>query len=199
MSFDNRCLQSFSMCSFQGTNDNSFESALRFVRFAYSSRIFKEYPLIKGKRLLWINSQSLFHLIIQCFLNYQMEIRRFELLTPCLQGRCSPNWATPPCIHFSSFSSCDASRPSPWKLNNMTCLFNYSLERRWSSRTFRYGYLVTTSPQSSIPPSTAPSLRLGYRLRVLPTLMVWRAVCTRPGNVFTATFWFAITSDSSFM
>jgi len=25
-------------------------------------------------------------------------------------------------------------------------------ERRWSSRTFRYGYLVTTSPQSRIPP-----------------------------------------------
>jgi len=24
----------------------------------------------------------------------------------------------------------------------------YSLERRWSSRTFPYGYLVTTSPQS---------------------------------------------------
>ena len=26
-----------------------------------------------------------------------VETRRFELLTPCLQGRCSPNWATPPC------------------------------------------------------------------------------------------------------
>ena len=76
---------------------------------------------------------------------------------------------------------------------------HFSLERRWSSRTFRYGYLVTTSPQSSIPPSTAPSLRLGYWLRVLPTPMVWRAVCTRPGNVFTATFWFAITSNSDFM
>ena len=25
-----------------------------------------------------------------------METERFELLTPCLQGRCSPNWATPP-------------------------------------------------------------------------------------------------------
>ena len=25
-----------------------------------------------------------------------VEMRRFELLTPCLQGRCSPNWATPP-------------------------------------------------------------------------------------------------------
>src|SRR3954453_9644063 len=33
-----------------------------------------------------------------------------------------------------------------------------SLERRGASRTFRYGYLVTTSPQSPIPPSTAPSL-----------------------------------------
>jgi len=28
----------------------------------------------------------------------------------------------------------------------------FSLERRWSSRTFRYGYLVTTSPQSWISP-----------------------------------------------
>ena len=73
------------------------------------------------------------------------------------------------------------------------------LERRWSSRTFRYGYLVTTSPQLSSLPSTAPSLRLGHRLRAFPTPMVWRAVCTRPGNVFTAAFWSAITSDSSFM
>ena len=32
-----------------------------------------------------------------------------------------------------------------------------SLERRWSSRTFRYGYLVTTSPQLSDLPSAAPS------------------------------------------
>ena len=95
-----------------------------------------------------------------------------------------------------------------WKLNSKTTLYqltfslqptSYLLERRWSSRTFRYGYLVTTSPQLSIPPSAAPSFRLGHWLRVLPTPMVWRAVCTRPGNVFTATFWFAITSDSSFM
>ena len=40
---------------------------------------------------------------------------------------------------------------------------------------------------------------LGYRLRVLQTPMAWRAVCTTPGNVFTLTFWFRITSDSSFM
>ena len=27
---------------------------------------------------------------------WKVETERFELLTPCLQGRCSPNWATPP-------------------------------------------------------------------------------------------------------
>ena len=40
---------------------------------------------------------------------------------------------------------------------------------------------------------------LCHRLRVLPTPMVWRAVCTRPENVFTAACWSAITSDSNFM
>ena len=30
-----------------------------------------------------------------------MEMERFELLTPCLQGRCSPNWATPPLGSYS--------------------------------------------------------------------------------------------------
>ena len=41
--------------------------------------------------------------------------------------------------------------------------------------------------------------KLAHRLRVFPTLMVWRAVCTRPGNVFTAVCWPAITSNSGFM
>ena len=36
-------------------------------------------------------------------------------------------------------------------------------------------------------------------LKVEPTPMVWRAVCTRPGNVFTVARWSTITSDSSFM
>jgi len=36
-------------------------------------------------------------------------------------------------------------------------------------------------------------------LRAPPTFSAWRAVCTRPGNVFTAPWWCAITSDSSFM
>ena len=33
---------------------------------------------------------------VVCFLSSGMEIMRFELMTPCLQGRCSPNWAKPP-------------------------------------------------------------------------------------------------------
>ena len=40
---------------------------------------------------------------------------------------------------------------------------------------------------------------LGYQLRALQTPIAWRAVCTTPGNVFTLTFWFRITSDSNFM
>src|SRR3954462_10015284 len=43
---------------------------------------------------------------------------------------------------------------------SMTLAAKGSLERRGSSRTFRYGYLVTTSPQSRAPPSTAPSTRV---------------------------------------
>ena len=75
----------------------------------------------------------------------------------------------------------------------------YSLERRWSSRRFSYGYLVTTSPQLLISPSTDASKRLAIRLRAPPTPVVWRAVCTRPGNVFTVACWSTITSDSNFM
>jgi len=41
-----------------------------------------------------------------------------------------------------------------WRTNHLET----SLERRWSSRRFPYGYLVTTSPQSlSLPWSAASS------------------------------------------
>ena len=81
-----------------------------------------------------------------------------------------------PSLYFSMYFF----RRVHWKINNKPWI-SFSLERRWSSRTFWYGYLVTT------------------RLRVSPTLMVWRAVCTRPGNVFTAVCWPAITSNSGFI
>ena len=38
-----------------------------------------------------------------------VEMRRIELLTPCLQGRCSPSWATPPNLAslFSAILCCN--------------------------------------------------------------------------------------------
>ena len=94
-----------------------------------------------------------------------VEMKGFEPLTPCLQGRCSPNWATPP---FSGLYL--RTLIESWQLNNKSLKYlalytstkvfvliwlrvldcfphsalTVSIERRWSSRTFRYGYLVTT-------------------------------------------------------
>ena len=144
----------------------------RSTRFKISSsqfcfsKIFETSPFSITLSNLWFSS----------FLNLipMVEMRRIELLTPCLQSRCSPSWATPPYFRdpgfLCTFSRCWSHKKSvPSKLNNnfhLTHLSDrdrlsfrkpFSLERRWSSRTFRYGYLVTTSPQSSIPPSTASS------------------------------------------
>ena len=40
-----------------------------------------------------------FSLYGACAVNRKLvEMMGFEPMTPCLQGRCSPNWATPPCL-----------------------------------------------------------------------------------------------------
>ena len=50
----------------------------------------------------WIINSFLFNMRFSRYVSrnliikFRMEMERFELLTPCLQGRCSPNWATPP-------------------------------------------------------------------------------------------------------
>ena len=59
-------------------------------------------------------------------------------------------------VFTTSSKSNNASNGSCWP-ELETFMFLYSLERRWSSRTFWYGYLVTTSPQSLVLPSTAAS------------------------------------------
>ena len=60
-------------------------------------------------------------------------------------------------IQYSTFSSVLVGLIQPFSQPT----WSISLERRWSSRTFRYGYLVTTSPQLPAPPSTAPSIKVG--------------------------------------
>ena len=49
-----------------------------------------------------------------------VEMMGFEPMTPCLQGRCSPNWATPPCSYSNG----------PSKLNNRSEQLSYSLAIR---------------------------------------------------------------------
>ena len=44
---------------------------------------------------------------VRCVKRHKLvEMRRIELLTPCLQGRCSPSWATPPdrILYVANFS-----------------------------------------------------------------------------------------------
>ena len=88
-----------------------------------------------------------------------VEMMGFEPMTPCLQGRCSPNWATPPYHGLFSFQG-SFPVPENWTTKDPYPAFcvptsstrmteswhsvPVSIERRWSSRTFRYGYLVTT-------------------------------------------------------
>ena len=40
-----------------------------------------------------------------------VEIKRFELLTPCVQSRCSPSWAKPPyaCLFFALLRCCSVN------------------------------------------------------------------------------------------
>jgi hypothetical protein len=45
-----------------------------------------------------------------------------------------------------------------WRTNRAWGSGGSSLERRWSSRRFPYGYLVTTSPQSLTLPWSAASI-----------------------------------------
>ena len=110
-----------------------------------------------------------------------VEMMGFEPMTPCLQGRCSPSWATPPycclrqwycfaviLLRSDIASQCYAlgmgfcffskrsfkieqrietvlfTKPSFYVAYILVMHGRFSIERRWSSRTFRYGYLVTT-------------------------------------------------------
>ena len=87
MSFPRFSLSSFvTLFSFQGTifililNSNKFACSSLFLR----RRRVHRYARLRKKCEMCV---KLFELV---------EMRRIELLTPCLQGRCSPSWATPP-------------------------------------------------------------------------------------------------------
>ena len=99
-----------------------------------------------------------------------------------------------------SEKSYDLSKPS--KTFRIATLFYFSKLLR---KEVIHPHVPVGIPCYDFTPITCPTLNsplpkgLGYRLWVLQTFMAWRAVCTTPGNVFTVTFWFTITSDSNFM
>ena len=125
---------------------------------------------------VWVDSNHRPHAYQACALTSWATNAYFNNVSPQL-----------PLMHLSNNSRFHSFITRENITNRTEKEIKISLERRWSIRTFPYGYLVTTSPQSLITPSEHPSLRLGLLLQVQPTLVVWRAVCTRPENVFTAT------------
>ena len=54
---------------------------------SYICMQFSRYIKMQGSHLCWLSEQS-------------VEITRFELVTSCLQGRRSPNWAIPPKVLY---------------------------------------------------------------------------------------------------
>ena len=50
-----------------------------------------------------IRAFTRFHHQLKSLFTTTMEMMGFEPMTPCLQGRCSPNWATPPLVYRISF------------------------------------------------------------------------------------------------
>ena len=78
--------------------------------------------------------------------NLMVGLIRLELMTPALSTRCSNQLSYRPVLNILL------------KNNLLWILANQIISlRRWSSRRFPYGYLVTTSTQSSTPPWWAPS------------------------------------------
>ena len=106
----NITLYKYLICSFQGTIANLW-FALQAIatRFLYLSKLLAQF-LDKVRTVSFYEKNSLFVLLRQSVkdlfiwiisITYvsviiQMEIKGFEPLTPCLQGRCSPSWAIPP-------------------------------------------------------------------------------------------------------
>ena len=161
-----------------------------------------------------------------------VEVRRIELLTPCLQSRCSPSWAIPPTVITRPFvlllSFVYHSSWWVWEdLNFRPHAYQACALTTWATNPSRFdvslrGYVDSIYSfrlwkeviQPQVPlrlpcydfaPVADPTVvarplrRLPQRRQAEPTPMAWRAVCTRPGNVFTAACCSAITSDSNFM
>ena len=95
---------------------------------------------IENNLLIQVSTYSwMIRLTAVRFLDFDLEWRVFLPLAPVK----SKIWNVAFVVlrHLLAFAFANATR-------DCAPAHAYSLERRWSSHTFRYGYLVTTSPQS---------------------------------------------------
>ena len=125
-----QCITSFFASDCQGIHQMPLPIAwfLQYKYFAsakYLYRSTKNLPVFLLEKLLkciFLYFLPRFFLIIQYFyhtiqllpysrcsitslLEFLVEVRRIELLTPCLQSRCSPSWAIPPYRSAAFFDS----------------------------------------------------------------------------------------------
>ena len=156
-----------------------------------------------------------------------MEDSGIEPLTSWMQIRRSPSWANPPRLKVVGRERLELSTPPLSRVCSNQLSYRPPCKRNTTSRRemrtvniilcklFRVKFKILLILRKEVIQPQVP-LRLpcydftpvadytvvkGFKpcLKVEPTPMVWRAVCTRPGNVFTAARWSAITSNSSFM
>ena len=95
-------------------------------------QIYRAYSLVTLFDLYYIIQFSRYNWIFTAFaVKSLVEIKRFELLTPCLQGRCSPNWAIPPHLSHRAANYCVRLR-----VLRCSCICIHSTPRHLSSSYF---------------------------------------------------------------
>ena len=106
-------------------------------------------------------------------ISFRMEMVRFELMTPCLQGRCSPNGATPP-SKSKTFSSMGLNglEPSTSRLSGVR-------SNQLSYKPIQSGSHLLSHTVSSIVPSAGQVLTIVF------------GMCTgvSPGRIATRNFY----------
>ena len=104
-----------------------------------------------------------------CFITSTMETERFELLTPCLQGRCSPNWATPPwynylfvCILGMQWAQVDSNhRPHAYQACALT---SWAMSPQWRIRDSNSW--PPACKAGALPTELIPHIRLFWTYKV---------------------------------
>ena len=82
-----------------------------------------------------------FQWTVFCELCSLVEMMGFEPMTPCLQGRCSPNWATPPYKWFVVFSVLKEVRLESHRMCLCLCLA-VSSAFSWTIRPLHFAVTV---------------------------------------------------------